>query len=231
MTLILISFHPSLRQPNLPTTHIHAIPNQKTLLFFGGEDTERLVHSDTNTERLHSQDLCTNTDYDIERAELETEHPTVYLVQNQDDKPPPRDTGTSTMDNRDTVTVKRDNTCRISSKITVETVTVDVSLLSQYSVGEDLMRKSMLTLPDVPVVKVPIPTVLVHQEISPTERKQLPLILPDGMTCSPVLTQLIHTHPTELGSLLENVTAVMYSTTPTLQDVKKLQLYLAYKPI
>jgi hypothetical protein len=36
---------------------------------------------------------------------------------------------------------------------------------------------------------------------------------------------------TVLGSPWETITALMYSTTPTIQDVKELQPYLAYKPI
>jgi hypothetical protein len=42
---------------------------------------------------------------------------------------------------RDAVTVKQHNTSGIPNEITYTTVQEDISLLSQYSVGEDLMSK------------------------------------------------------------------------------------------
>jgi hypothetical protein len=47
-------------------------------------------------------------------------------------------------DLRDAVTVKRNKTSGIPNNISYTTVQEDISLLSQYSVGEDLMRKGLL---------------------------------------------------------------------------------------
>jgi hypothetical protein len=229
------------------------------------DDTERLLIGDTNTEKLKSQDLrtdthesqysnatctaSTGTDQDLRVCQewtqkggsdtvnsiKEMEHPTGFMVQNIHDKPQHRDT--EILDNWDEATVKRDNTFRVPSEITFDTAPEEVSLLSQYSFGEDLMWKGLLIIHDEPVVKVPINPVLEHQDICTSERKKTSSVLPGGKTpvphehIFPVSTDQIPMNTNVLGSPWEALTALMYSTTPTLQDVKKLQRYRAYKPI
>jgi hypothetical protein len=95
------------------------------------------------------------------------------------------------------------------------------------------MRKGLLITHDEPVVNIPINPVPVYQDtFTRSDRKYLSSVPPGGKTPVPhehnfpVSTDQLPMNTTVLGSPWETNTALMYSTTPTLQDVKKLQPYL-----